>query len=29
MRDYGTYLMIGGGVLALGLVGFLVYKRMK
>jgi len=29
MKDYGTYLMIGGGVLALGLVGFLVYKRMK
>ncbi len=29
MKDYGTYLMVGGGVLALGLVGFLVYKRMK
>lgn len=29
MQKYGTYLMIGGGVLALSLVGLIIYKRMK
>jgi hypothetical protein len=29
MKDYGTYLLVGGGILVLGLVGFIVYKRTK
>jgi len=29
MKNYGTYLVIGGGVLAASLIGFIAYKKMS
>lgn len=29
MQQYGTYLMVGGGILAASLLGFFIYKRIK
>lgn len=29
MQNYGNYLLIGGGILAASLIGFIIYKRSK